>query len=90
MKSISVSPSYADRMINLTFLIGRLPFIHIWTNITTRKQYAQLFRHAFATLNRVARMTVIWHHIGGNTNNGLQTVTADMCFKQAAGTLNTC
>ncbi|OJD12483.1 hypothetical protein ACJ73_09344, partial [Blastomyces percursus] len=59
-----------------------LIYAYVFTNIETRKSYAEMFISLFKLLGQVARTTIQFSHIHGD---GLQTVTVDMCKKQAPG-----
>jgi hypothetical protein len=58
-------------------------YCYVWTTLDTRIAYATIFEHTFRCLSDAARVPIHFGHI--HNGAGIQTVTLDMCPKQAPG-----
>lgn len=70
--------------IKLTKPPGINTYVYAFLNLETRSAYAEMFKRIFNVLTNVGRKTIAFRHISGG-DDGLQTVTMDMCKKQAGG-----
>ncbi len=61
-------------------------YCYIFLNLDTHKAYATMFSEIFQILGDVARSPVRFPHIHGG-EQGIRTITIDMCKKQAPGRL---
>ncbi len=66
--------------------IGINVYCYAFLNLDTRKAYATMFSEIFQILGDVARSPVRFPHIHGG-EQGIRTITIDMCKKQALGRL---
>jgi hypothetical protein len=70
--------------IHLISLLGTDVYCYAFINLETRESYAIMFHHIFRVLGEVARCPVQFPYIH-RTQQGIRTVTVDMCKKQAPG-----
>jgi hypothetical protein len=68
----------------ILIIIGIDVYAYAWTTLDTRAAYAQLFHNLFRVLGEVARQPVSFAHIH---RFGIQSISVDMCSKQAGGML---
>ncbi len=69
--------------------VGINVYCYAFLNLETREAYATMFSQIFLVLEDVARSPIRFPHIHGG-EQGLRTVTIDMCNKQAGGMLSIC
>ncbi len=63
-------------------------YCYAFITLDTRKAYAIMFTEIFQILEDVARSPVQFPHIHGG-EEGIRTVTVDMCKKQGPGMIST-
>jgi len=69
--------------------VGINVYCYAFLNLDTREAYATMFIQMFPILEDVARSPIRFPHIHGG-EQGLRTVTIDMCKKQAPGKIGIC
>ncbi len=69
--------------------VGINVYCYAFLNLDTREAYATMFSQIFPILEDVARSSIRFPYIHGG-EQGLRTVTIDMCKKQASGRMRIC
>jgi hypothetical protein len=66
------------------YMLGTEVYCYVFLNIETRIAYSTMFRRLFIAFEKIALQQVTFAYLHGQ---GIQTVTIDMCKKQARGML---